>query len=104
MPPHAAAFVQKLAGVFGVKAALQGSGRKRFLLLTATPRTRLPAEPADRERLAALLASQERAAAVAAAPLRPAGGKGARPHWAAVHALHRFLHRHVPFQVRKFNT
>lgn len=66
MSPYANAFVQKAAGLFGLKSGQQGSGRKRFVIVAVTKHTRLP-EAAERERLAHMLASNDNAAAA----LRP---------------------------------
>lgn len=79
MSPYANSFVQKVAGLYGLKSGQQGSGRKRFVIVAATKHTRLP-EAAERERLAHMLASNDNAAAA----LRPlttkptTSGKGAR--------------------------
>ncbi|BDA42299.1 probable zinc finger CCCH-type with G patch domain-containing protein at C-terminar half [Coccomyxa sp. Obi] len=79
MSPYANAFVQKAAGLFGLKSGQQGSGRKRFVIVAITKHTRLP-EAAERERLAHMLASNDNAAAA----LRPlttkpcTSGKGNR--------------------------
>ena len=78
MSPYANAFVQKAAGLYGLKSGQQGSGRKRFVIVAVTKHTRLP-EAAERERLAHMLASNDNAAAA----LRPlstkpcTSGKGA---------------------------
>ena len=80
MSLYANAFVQKAAGLYGLKSGQQGSGRKRFVIVAATKHTRLP-EAAERERLAHMLASNDNAAAA----LRPlvtkpsTSGKGAHP-------------------------
>ncbi|EIE20776.1 hypothetical protein COCSUDRAFT_57335 [Coccomyxa subellipsoidea C-169] len=79
MSLYANAFVQKAAGLYGLKSGQQGSGRKRFVIVAATKHTRLP-EAAERERLAHMLASNDNAAAA----LRPlvtkpsTSGKGNR--------------------------
>ena len=81
MSPYANSFVQKAAGLYGLKSGQQGSGRKRFVIVAATKHTRLP-EAAERERLAHMLASNDNAAAA----LRPlttkptTSGKGAPAH------------------------
>lgn len=45
LPPagkHGSAFTQALAGLYGLKATLQGSGKKRFVMVQGTARSVLP--------------------------------------------------------------
>ena len=81
MAPYSLALVQRMAAHFGLRAGRQGSGRRRFLVVSATPRSGLPDAP-GRARLRELLAAHEAGvaalapAACAPAPARPSGGGG----------------------------
>ena len=58
MSLYGLAFTQKAAGLYGLKSSAQGSGRKRFVILTSTSRTQL-LEPSAQERLRDMLAAHE---------------------------------------------
>ncbi len=81
MAPYSLALVQRMAAHFGLRAGRQGSGRRRFLVVSATPRSGLPDAP-GRARLRELLAAHEAGvaalapAACAPAPAWPSGGGG----------------------------
>lgn len=68
--------VQRLAALYGLKHSVQGSGKKRFVVVTATHRTRMP-DQQGLEQLARLLGGSTAAAqrpAPTKTPLRyPAG-------------------------------
>lgn len=50
MAPYSLALAQRLAAQFGLRSGRQGSGRKRFLVVTATPCSGMP-DAAGRARL-----------------------------------------------------
>ncbi len=75
MAPYGLALVQRMAAQFGLRSGAQGSGRKRFVVVSATPRSGMP-DAASRQRLHELLAAHE--AGVAA--LGPVAS-GAAPAW-----------------------
>lgn len=87
MSPYANAFVQKAAGLYGIKSGQQGSGRRRFVIVASSKHIRLP-DAAGREKLAHLLSSHDNATAA----LRPltskpsASGKGG-PSTASHHSV-----------------
>ena len=60
MNMYGLAFTQKAAGLYGLKASAQGSGRKRFVIVRSTNRTQL-LEPMGQERLQDMLAAHENA-------------------------------------------
>ena len=66
LPTAAASRLVKLATLFGVKATLQGSGKRRLVVCAATPRTAPPSGPA-RARLDEMLAWHDDAAELAGA-------------------------------------
>ena len=68
LPAAAASRVSKLAALYGLKAGMQGSGKKRVVVALPTQRTALPVGAAA-ARVADMLAWHDDAAALAGAPV-----------------------------------
>jgi len=76
--PQHQAVTRALAGFFGLRASVQGSGKQRFMLVAATPRATLPQGPSA-ARLQALVAAekeQQRLGRAALAAELPGGSRG----------------------------